>query len=206
MKRRTCLAAASAALLSPRARAAVQPLGPSPMGMVMRAMVQRPSIVKQQCPLWCWAASAAMIFGSHDHPIDQMVIVQRVFGGLVCAPSGNTTNITAILNVPWIDARGEAFRPHITAGYDVFNGILAINNTIIISELADDRPLLYCNQSHAMVLVACDFVATPVGPRILAAGVLDPMPGVPDFHALSPGELVPAHLGGALTYVAAVRT
>lgn len=204
MKRRTFLAGAPAALVAREARGAVQPVGHSPMGPVLRASVRNPAVVKQQCPLWCWAASASMIFAAHGHRIDQMVIVQRLFGGLVCAPSGNTTNISAVLSVPWIDAAGRGFRPRVTAGYDVFNGILAIDNAIVVRELAEDRPLLVCNRSHAMALVACDFVVTPAGPNIIAAGVLDPMPGIPDFHALSPAELVPAHMGGALTYLAAV--
>jgi len=48
-----------------------------------RAYVSHPSIVMQQCMMWCWAAAASMIFAANGHPTDQLQIVNRVFGGTV---------------------------------------------------------------------------------------------------------------------------
>jgi hypothetical protein len=43
-----------------------------------RAFVAHPQLVQQQCPEWCWAASASMIFASGGHPTDQKKIVAGV--------------------------------------------------------------------------------------------------------------------------------
>jgi hypothetical protein len=155
------------------------------------------------CPNWCWAASAAMIFAAGGHPIDQMNIVQATYGGLACA-TASTLSITQALSKPWVDANGKYFSPVITSGYDAFTGVLHINNDFIIQELTNNRPILYCNKSHAMVLVSVDFISTPMGPKILSAGVLDPWPHSPNYHQLSAPELFPVHQGGEMTYLASV--
>jgi hypothetical protein len=73
-----------------------------------------------------------MIFAALGHPVDQKKIVSRVFGTLACMPSGNTSNIIAVLNSPWIDDNGQTFQPRVVAAYDAFNGINFISNNFII--------------------------------------------------------------------------
>ena len=200
-------AAAAAASFAP-ARAAQTQLGPpTPMGVPTRAFVQHPQLIRQQCPQWCWAASSAMIFAAYGHPVAQQTIVDRVFNATVCAPSGNTSNIGGVLSDQWTDQNGLSFRSRVVAAYDSMNGINAIDNAIIVQELAANRPLLYCNTHHAMVVVSCDFLMGPMGPtQVAAVGVLDPWPGSPGYHLLTPPEMVPAHLGGQMTFLATVRT
>src|SRR5579859_997156 len=74
--------------------------GPLP---VRRAYVQHPTIVRQECSQWCWAASIAMIFDSQGHPIDQKKIVERTFGGLACAPAGSNLTMARALSTNWVD-------------------------------------------------------------------------------------------------------
>jgi hypothetical protein len=110
-----------------------------------------------------------------------------------------------VLSSQWINAAGQAFWPQVVAAYDAYSSVLGINNAIIVNELKADRPLLVCNQSHAMVLVAVDYVDTPMGPNIGNAYVMDPFPGFPDIHPLTAMEIIPAHMGGQMTYLASVH-
>jgi hypothetical protein len=206
MDRRSFFLGVSAAVTASAARAAQMQLGPvTPMGVPMRSYVQHPKVVKQNCPLWCWAASASMIFAANGFQVAQQRIVERTFGVLACAPSGNTVNIVNVLRSPWKDDSGTSFQPNIVAAYDPANGVSVINNAIIVNELNNDRPLLYCNTHHAMVVVAADYFDTPMGPNIQAVGVLDPYPGIPDFHPLSKPEIFPNLMGGQMTFLAAVQ-
>lgn len=208
-RRSMILGGVAAAALSPL-KAAETFVNNTPMGPLRRAYVDHPTVIKQNCQLWCWAASSSMIFASHGHQVPQQQIVQKLFGATVCAssgmhPLGPTGTITATLSSPWMNISGTTFSPHIVAAYDAYRSINAINNNFIINELTQSRPLLYCNRTHAMVVVAIEYIATPMGPNPTAVGVIDPYPGSPDFHLLSGPEMVPAHMGGDMTYVASVH-
>lgn len=205
MRRRAFLKAAAALAVAPSAMAANQVVGNLPNGAIVnRAYVDHPQLVLQQCPLWCWAASISMIFASHGHPLHQQAIVASTFGGTVCAPSGNPITIAANLSKAWTDDSGDPFQSQVVAAYDAWNGVNTLTNAFIVNQLANDRPLLYCNTHHAMVLVAVDYVNTPMGPNVLAAGVLDPYPTAGGFHPLTAAELRPSQLGGQMTFLAAV--
>lgn len=176
----------------------------TPIAQRKTVQVQTPIRITQDCETWCWAASIAMIFADNKHPVIQERIVQTVFqGGLYCTSQGPST-VTALLNSSWIDEYGFQFRSRVTAGYDYFDGILAINNNVIINELAAGRPLLYANTHHAMVVVYAEYMDSPTGAQILNIGVMDPWPGSPGYHYLEQQELIPAHLGGQFTYIASV--
>jgi hypothetical protein len=146
-----------------------------------------------------------MIFAANGFQVAQQRIVQRTFGVLTCAPPGSTINIVNVLRSRWDDDTGSSFQPNIVAAYDPANGVTAINNAIIVNELNNNRPLLYCNTHHAMVVVAADYFNTPMGPNVQAVGVLDPYPGIPDFHPLNVAEMTPSLMGGQMTFLAAVQ-
>ncbi|MBV8047132.1 MAG: hypothetical protein JO171_08270 [Paludibacterium sp.] len=207
MNRRLFLGAVGALALSPALRAAQpQMMGPmTPMGVPMRVLVAHPTRVVQQCPFWCWAASISMVFQSYGHPVDQADIVRQSFNSnvAVCA-SGNSTVIGSALSDSWTDQNGDSFTSQVNAAYDFYNGLYAINNIILIDQLSQDRPLLYCNTHHAMVVVTVDYFATPMGPNVRAIGVIDPFPGSPEFHWLTPAEMLPANQGGEMTFLASV--
>ncbi|MGZ5786365.1 MAG: hypothetical protein ACXWJM_10630 [Ramlibacter sp.] len=146
----------------------------------------------------------AMIFASNGHPIDQRRIVAQTFGTVACTSSGPVINIANALSRSWIDNNGVPFMSQITAAYDVQNGVHNLTNGFIVDQLTNDAPLLYCNQHHAMVLVAMDYLDTPYGPAPQRGGVLDPWPYSSGFHALTTQEMYMAHLGGQMTFLAAV--
>jgi hypothetical protein len=184
------------------------------VGGLQRAYVTQPQLVRQQCPEWCWAASSSMIFAAHGHPVDQTKIVERIFGpppvGFppACVASGPTSTISRVLSEQWLDDSGKTFQPRITAGYDPSNGIVAITNAFIINELANDRPILYCNTHHAMVIVDFNYVTGPGGVIVpQQVGVLDPWPTSPPYHALTVPEMYGVTMapGGQMTYLAAVQ-
>jgi hypothetical protein len=190
-RRAFILGAAGLAMSSPLLAAQVDLGPPTAMGIPRRAWVAHPQIVKQNCPQWCWAASASMIFASHNRRVPQEHIVARAFGGLVCAPSPTAIMMAHVVNDTWVNGvDGQPFQSHVVAAYDHAAGHKAITNSFIIDELMNDRPLLYANTHHAMVVVAAEYFATPSGPNIQNVGVIDPWPGSPDFHPLSPPETV----------------
>jgi hypothetical protein len=203
MNRRALLAGLGSSGVSAVAHAAGGVIGMTPLGPMKRAFVNQPQRVTQQCSEWCWAASSSMVFDMHGHPIDQKVIVQKAFGGLACM-AGPSITIAQVLSASWTYASGNGFQSQLTAAYDFANGINAINNQFIVSELLADRPLLYGNAHHAMVVCQVDYVDTPMGPNIQQVYVLDPWPWSPSFHPLTQPEMVPAHMGGQMNFLAAV--
>lgn len=100
MRRRTVVLGGIAASLVHKATAATRTLIQSANGPINRVYVQTPTIIRQDCPQWCWAASASMVFAMHGHPLDQMKIVPRVFGGVVCMPAPSGITIATVLNEP----------------------------------------------------------------------------------------------------------
>lgn len=181
-------------------------LGPlTPYGLPRKAWVNRPAIIRQECQQWCWAASIAMIFARYGHPINQQFIVEQTFGGLVCQPAPNTLTIAQNLSRQWTDANGVPFQSVVSAAYDFEGRINNLTNHYIVEQLSNDRPLLYCNRHHAMVLAVVDYYETPFGPNMYGAGVLDPWPWSPEFHYLTQAEWIAADLGGDMTFLATVH-
>lgn len=160
----------------------------------------------QLCPEWCWATSISMIFAFHGHPVDQRRIVAETYGNVVCVPAESSTTIAQDLSRSWVDDNGQPFTSRILAAYDVYNGVYAINNPIIINELQSNRPLLYCNTHHAMVMCSLTVGATPFGPQVVEIDAVDPWPPSYGIHPLSLPEGVPARPnGGQMTFLAAVE-
>lgn len=88
------------------------------------------------------------------------------------------------------------------------NGVAGITNDFIINELTNDRPVLYCNTHHAMVIVDFNYVTGPGGTIIpQQVGVLDPFPFSPAYHPLTPPEMFGVTMapGGQMTFLAAVH-
>lgn len=198
------IAALGTALLEPICWPASTTVGISPYGPIRRVFVERPEIIRQSCPEWCWAASIAMIFAYYGHTVSQSRIVQRVWGAPACVPSGNPANIIEALNASWTDDAGDDFKAEVGTMVDVINGTGTLSNADIVDELRTDHPLMFMNTHHCMVLVAMDYIDTPAGPQPQAAGVLDPWPWSPAFHALTPAEMYLAPTGEA-TVIATVR-
>jgi hypothetical protein len=162
------------------------------------------SIDTQKCTEWCWAACISMIFGFAGHPIDQDEIVRQTYGQVVCLPAGFSLTIARDLSRTWTDKNNDVFTSKVVAAFDPANHIMAINNAIIINELENDHPILYCNTQHAMVIYAADYIPTPMGPNIVAVGVVDPWPFSPRMHLLSAPEMLPAPYG-QMTFLATIR-
>ena len=206
MKRRALMGGIAALATAGTARANEIVMGPpTPMGIPKRVFVSQPAVIRQNCPEWCWAASIAMIFAYHNHPVAQETIVAQTFGNLACQGSRDTATIGRDLSRSWTDINGRTFRSQVVAAYDPMNGIFNMNNGFIRSELAANRPLLYCNTHHAMVNVTFEFYESPMGIQPISAGVLDPWPGSPPFHPLTMAEMVPLNLQGQMTFLAAVQ-
>ena len=198
MNRRQLIHALALLSAGPLANSSVVSLG----GNMKRAWVKSPVMIRQGCHLWCWAAAVSMIFGSHRHPVRQERIVESVWGQVTCISSGPVRNIAATLSGRWTDENGGSFSSRITAAYDHWNQINTLSDSFIIDELANNRPLLYCNWSHAMVAVLTEYGETHYGPKPMRVGVLDPYIG--QFRDLTTSEANPVYRGGEMTFLAAV--
>ena len=211
MNRRSFLSGlAAAAACTPFALAAQ--CVPTGNGVTVCAYrLSRPfNIVRQNCLAHCWAASIAGAFGYLGHSMDQDVIAMEMFGTPQCLPAP-TGVINAVLSRQWRDSNGVDFIGRINGLFDPMNGIVNMNNAGLLATLQADKPLLYCNASHCMVIVEMDVRMGMYGNLIAIDRVVvaDPF-GNNGFHPLSMPEMMPKGLPpadmpwGQLTYLASV--
>ncbi len=131
---------------------------------------------------WCWAASIAMVFQYHRHPVSQERIVAETYGNIGNWP-GSPALIIRALNRRWKDDSGSSFRSSSNLG--------ATDSASAARDLAADEPLIIGvnngMSAHAMVLTALTYSAPammgPYGPTtgavsVDAATVRDPWPGM----------------------------
>jgi hypothetical protein len=167
-------------------------------------------VVQQDCAERCWAASIAGIFGYQGHKINQDVIAQTIYHTLDCLASKSSAVLNAVLSHQWTDDNGAPFKATIKGLYDPLNGVTDMDNDDLVSEMANNNPVLYCNTHHAMVIVGLDYRKDRAG-NFMAMDkvhVADPWPGSGTYkegmHVLTAPEMVPLGQGGQLTYVASV--
>lgn len=177
--------------------------GPSGRAVEVGVSLGRWSAIyaSQRRTQWCWAASLQMLFASAGHAVEQEDIVRMAYGRKVNLPSFTAQHIAALSNRDWIDGDGVGFSSRLVAAYDFFAGIKTLDDAQVIDALADEKPMIICNRSHAMLLTAATYVPTPAGPRILNMGVFDPWPGRGARGPDRFGEFLAAHMGGELTYL-----
>jgi hypothetical protein len=216
MNRRSLLMGA-AAFAAGRVAPAQIPIYPGQPAPLQTAQIRFPEVVLaaeiQQCPEWCWAASISAVFRFFGHNVDQKSIVVRKYGQLVCGPSQTAAQIAAFLNTQWVDETTQApFTCTLTAAFDAMAHVNAINNAVIVNELLNQRPVVYCNISHCMVIVGVSYIPTQPVPAIQSVTVMDPWPYSPRLHPLTPAEMVPAIFnpvgqymgGGQMSFLATV--
>ena len=145
-----------------------------------------------------------MIFAMYEHPTDQLQIVTKAFGQSKCEPATGLV-MQKVLSGTWNDKRGNEFGSRVTARYDPASGVMSINHALIVELLTDNKPVLYANTHHAMVIVSADYVEGPSGPNVVSIGVLDPWPANPGYRPLTPAEMVPVHQGGQMAFLASVE-
>lgn len=172
------------------------------LGPIMRAQVDASTFSqtyrRQTMSQWCWAASIANIFAFYDHPVAQEEIVRTVYGRVVNLPAFTGSVIAQQVNRTWTDGNGKRFRARLTAAYDFDARVFAINNNFMINELRHERPFLYGNRSHCMVVTAIDFAPSSV----VNVGVFDPWPASGGARQLSQAEIVPMNRGGEMRFLA----
>jgi len=153
---------------------------------------------------WCWAACISMLFRYYGHPVSQQRIVSEVYGVPANMPAMAGIVMARQLNRRWVDDNGNAFTSQVTAAYDFDARVNNVTNAWLASELNQNHPIVIGTGSHAVVVTAMQYYDTPVGPNVVSVGVFDPWPYV-GARGLTPNEMRPMHLGGALRFVATVR-
>jgi len=133
----------------------------------------------QDCPMWCWAASAAMIFGYYGMSIIQEEIVATAYGQLACSGANEQIMLVA-LNRVW-NCRNGNFR--------VFGDTFTVSPASVVQDLTRENPVFIgIARRHVVVLTGARYVQTPYGPDIQAAIVRDPAPGSGGRRVLNPQE------------------
>jgi hypothetical protein len=156
----------------------------------------------QHLSQWCWAASIEMIFHFYGYQVSQPVIVRSTYGVVANIPAVTGLSISQNLNRNWRDQNGKQFQVQIEGLFDVDANIVALDNSQIVDALANERPLLFGNKSHAMVLTAIDYVPPT---NIVRAGFADPWPGKGLRGLENPLEMVAMQLGGGMRYLCLPR-
>jgi hypothetical protein len=175
-------------------------------GPVCEAGVEVAKVIQryddQDLNQWCWAATISMVFAQYGYHVSQDRIVKDVYGSVVNMPALSGSVISKELSHSWTDDNGKKFNIAVVGLYDFDAGQLGITNAQIVGALKDGRPLVYGNQTHAMMLFSVAYAKTPMGPNIYNAGFADPWPGKGLRGPAYPGEMFPMHLGGAIRYLA----
>lgn len=104
----------------------------------------------QHTLVWCWAASAEMIFGYKGHRIDQADIVATVFGAAI-PTTASPAAMRRMLSARYTDRDGNDFR----VSYVPINATNGLYD--IVAALDNDDPLLVVTSHHAMVLTGVEF-------------------------------------------------
>ncbi len=157
----------------------------------------RRMVTVQERPLWCWAASISMIFAHYGYKVAQSEIVKDSYGVADDLPAASGEAITRSLSSAWTTKEEKAFQASALASDRQANRF-DVTNEMVLSELAEGRPLLIGAQGHAIVLVGLRFQRSARGGvRIVGGTVIDPAPGQ-EIRDIAPSEMRPA-------YVAAVH-
>src|SRR5205823_6000717 len=103
-------------------------------------------VVRQETPVWCWAASLSALFGYLGHPVDQRRIVFKYFPPPGITP-GPPWVMRDALNSNWVDDNGLPFqvRSAVTNLYPPV-GPRQVENPQIIKALEDEIPVFYGDQ------------------------------------------------------------
>jgi hypothetical protein len=132
----------------------------------------------QESNVWCWAASAQMIFAYYGLHISQGRIVATVFGRAVPTTASNA-DMDRLLTSRYVDDAGDLWQ----VSYRTLPPTLAA----VIPELREGNPLLITTSRHAMVLTALDYAVSPEGEFTTAAIVRDPWPQPETFRGSTMG-------------------
>jgi hypothetical protein len=125
--------------------------------------------------------------------VSQPTIVTRKYHVAGCWTSQTAAQIAQFMNTSWVDESTQAsFNSTLTGVFDAAAGVAQMNNNVIINELINQRPLIYCNITHCMVVVGIKYTPTPGGPNVREVDVMDPWPPNPRFRTLSAAEMMPA--------------
>lgn len=124
----------------------------------------------QHASEWCWAASAEMIFRFYQHPINQIRIVQTIYGAPINWPASSLSTLNQVVNMTWTDDGGNSFTASTTdvSGSDI---------TSAVSALDSGEPVLVTNITHAMVLTGIQYDVDAAGNAyVQSARIQDPWP------------------------------
>ncbi|WP_461044012.1 C39 family peptidase [Spirosoma harenae] len=153
---------------------------------------------------WCWAASLQMIFNYYGIDITQAQIVRRSYGS---DPYGNLPNWTGSMQLITANLNNWSFtNSGIQYSVQASLNLGPPNPTYMIQELSAGRPILIGyksgpNSGHAVVITACSYIQTNLGPYIQSIVVRDPWPspqnianqGRVEYPALNLGSLIQSH-------------
>jgi hypothetical protein len=142
-------------------------------GQCLVYLSRRPvPVIAQQTPVWCWAASLAMLFDYYGHPVAQSRIVSSYFA-LPIAVTGSPWLLRDALNTTWTDDNGRQFRvsSRITDRYT--GSLFQVTNADVLNALANEQPIFYGDATHAMVLVQAAYTNTPIGTNVTAGWAID---------------------------------
>lgn len=153
---------------------------------------------------WCWAASISMLFDCYGYSVSQERIVSEVYGSPLNMPSGAAIHMAQLLNRNWRDDDGKSFKSRLQGAYDFDAKVDSLTNQMLIEELDNDHPMIIGAGGHAMLLTAIEYMESPLGPRVLLCGVLDPWPGR-GARNLTPPEMLRIEFGGIMRFVASAR-
>jgi hypothetical protein len=149
----------------------------------------RVGTARQRCQNWCWAACVEAVFALNGYRVAQEHIVDKLYGGPVCAPSSGA-GIAAAINGVWRSPGGDSFTAVAEVLWDLqyaFGRPDRVEQAA--NELAQGYPLIVGALGHATVMTGMSYTLAANGAyRIDGIMVRDPWPGHPNRRLLTPQE------------------
>lgn len=170
-----------------------------------------------------WAAAMQMVFAGNGYYIEQQDIASQTFTKEEITKLGSTTGqgdvqnsfdlMNSLEGKEYIDQAENTFSVRLRYfGADL--GTATNNAKIIIKQLDNEIPMVYCSDTHMMALIGVSYVTredVPY-PQLTGGWVGDPFIAtkpVSDlelgFRDLGPDEVLPVSLGGRLVFIAQVK-
>ena len=169
-----------------------------------------------------WAATMQMIFAGNGYYIDQQDIARQTFTKDEIEKLGSTVGhgdvqdpfdlMNSMKHREYIDQSENVFSVRLTYfGADL--GTATRNAKIIIRQMDNEIPMVYCSDSHMMALIGVSYIERPdvPYPQLTGGWVADPFVGEAMAEDLQPGlrdleweEITPESLDGRLVFIARV--
>lgn len=137
-------------------------------------------MVMQDCPQWCWAACAELLFALQGYNVPQQRFVRKIHSGMLnCLPAVGP-GIAGAISGPWSDSTGNTFQAEAQPIMDLDHFPQITHPApmdVVRAELDANRAVIAGTLGHAIAITALEYYENNLGQRQLQNVIVrDPFP------------------------------